>query len=128
MTLANKLPLLPSWLATMPEKNLPVVAQSTSSANYQILHKIMGRWRIKIARIFQDENFTSKLQYLLEKNSYIFSARYNLSASCLVIDYDSSQIAGDQLENLIENTLTKTDWDAVSLVALPAETSMPRVF
>lgn len=123
MTLANKLPLLPSWLATMPEKNLPVVAQSTSSANYQILHKIMGRWRIKIARIFQDENFTSKLQYLLEKNSYIFSARYNLSASCLVIDYDSSQIAGDQLENLIENTLTKTDWDAVSLVALPAETS-----
>jgi cation transport ATPase len=55
--------------------------------NYQVVHNIAGRLRVRISRLQWDSEFASKLTWLVESLAGVTSVRINPAASSLVITY-----------------------------------------
>jgi magnesium-transporting ATPase (P-type) len=110
MTLA-KTPILVDLGTQKPNKTIVKIP----SLDYQTIHFVEGRWRVKIPKIATDQKFGHKLCYWLEKNKSITSARINQAASSLILEYEPQLINFSELENTLQNLLTRKDWIDFSL-------------
>lgn len=90
--------------------------------NYQVVHSITGRCRLRIPRIAWDLEYASKLQWLIESLNFVTDIRINTAASSVIVNYDeqvSSAVAQEQLatciqqaikqENILEATVIETE-------------------
>lgn len=90
--------------------------------NYQVVHSITGRCRLRIPRITWDLEYASKLQWLIESLNFVTDIRINTAASSVIVNYDeqvSSAVAQEQLatciqqaikqENILEATVIETE-------------------
>ncbi len=70
-----------------------VVAQAADSfvmaqtIHYQVAHWMPGRFRIRIPLLARDEEYASKLKYLVDALSFVTSTRLNLAARTIVVEY-----------------------------------------
>lgn len=55
--------------------------------HYQVLHWIPGRFRIRIPRLHEDEEYCNQLKYTLEKIEFVTEVEVNALASCLIVNY-----------------------------------------
>ena len=69
--------------------------------NYQLVHIIVGRLRIRIPQLAWDEEFAHKLNGLVELLTFITSVRINPAASSLIVTYDPEQILDFMVQDLI---------------------------
>jgi Cu2+-exporting ATPase len=58
------------------------------NVHYQIVHWLPGRFRIRIPRLHEDEEYTNKLKYVLDRIESIDSIEINAQASSLVVNYN----------------------------------------
>ncbi len=79
--------------------------------DYQIIHAVPGRLRVRIPRLKSDEDFTHKLCWLLKTSPQVLEVRLNLPISNLIIHYSSHQISlatiEAQLFDLMHQSLKK---------------------
>jgi cation transport ATPase len=61
--------------------------------NYQVVHRIVGRVRIRILRLQWDSEFANKLTWLVESLAGVSSVRINPAAGSLVITYHPNGIS-----------------------------------
>ena len=70
-----------------------VAAQVTESfiipknTDYQVMHWMPGRFRIRINRLAYDEEYSGKLKYLVDSLQFVTDTRINPMASALVVEY-----------------------------------------
>ncbi|HEY9800573.1 MAG TPA: heavy metal translocating P-type ATPase [Leptolyngbyaceae cyanobacterium] len=55
--------------------------------HYQVVHWIPGRFRIRIPRLHEDEEYCNQLKYTLEKIEFVTEVEINAQASCLIVNY-----------------------------------------
>ncbi|WP_242044449.1 heavy metal translocating P-type ATPase [Anabaena azotica] len=55
--------------------------------HYQVVHWIPGRFRIRIPRLHEDEEYCNQLKYTLEKIEFVTEVEVNAIASCLIVNY-----------------------------------------
>lgn len=60
---------------------------TVENIHYEIIHWMPGRFRIRIPRLSRDEEYGSKLKYLVENLSFVDIARINAAANSLIVDY-----------------------------------------
>lgn len=85
---------------------------STQSwGDYEIIHSIPGRVRMKIPQLAVDAGFAKRVVNILNEDDYVIDARVNIAAICLVINYDAKELAdwelGLRLMNLIKAAETE---------------------
>ncbi|MCP6760293.1 MAG: heavy metal translocating P-type ATPase [Fischerella sp. CENA71] len=68
---------------------ISVEAHSSQAENihYQVVHWIPGRFRIRIPRLHEDEEYNNKLKYVLDTIEFVTEVEINAQASCLVVNY-----------------------------------------
>ncbi|PMB12144.1 heavy metal translocating P-type ATPase [Fischerella thermalis CCMEE 5282] len=68
---------------------ISVEAHSSQAENihYQVVHWIPGRFRIRIPRLHEDEEYTIKLKYVLDTIEFVTEVEINAQASSLVVSY-----------------------------------------
>jgi len=93
----------------------PQATQPTTSTqnwgDYEIIHSIPGRVRMKIPQLAADAGFAKRLVKILNDDDYVMNARVNIAAISLVINYDAKELAdwelGLRLMNLIKAAETE---------------------
>ncbi|NJK51507.1 hypothetical protein HC931_28555 [Candidatus Gracilibacteria bacterium] len=68
---------------------------------YEILHETVGRIRIGIPRLAEDEEYADKLTHNLKSLSFVTNVRINLAAKCVAIDYQENETSQTQIQQLI---------------------------
>ena len=61
--------------------------------DYEIVHQIPGRIRLRVPRISRDLSYAQKLKQSLEQNKIITDIRLKINSSSVVIFYDSEALA-----------------------------------
>jgi len=69
--------------------------------NYQIVHSIVGRLRIRIPQLADDAEFASRLSEFVESLAGVTQVRINPAATSIVIQYQPSSSAGAIVESAI---------------------------
>ncbi len=91
--------------------------------DYQVVHTITGRFRIRVPRLARDLEYASKLNWLIESLNFVTSVRINPAASSVIVNYEvnvvSSAVAQKELftciqqaniaESLLEATVVETE-------------------
>ena len=95
------------------------------SLGYKIVHKITGRWRIKIARLSQDTDYGLHLVKLLEDSDLIGKVRLNREASSLIIEYEPEKVSEDKLNNYLLVRMEEADQGDIPASKEPVEPSSP---
>jgi cation transport ATPase len=75
--------------------------------NYQLVHSIVGRLRIRISQLAWDEGFAHKLNGLVEQLTFVTNVRINPAASSLIVTYDPEQILGFMMQDLISGCISQ---------------------
>ncbi len=114
---------------------------TTEKLNWEIVHKIPGRIRLRIPRLVWDESYQNRLERLLLKTIAITGSRFNKFAGCVTIFYEEDiteavilEYLGQAIkraereeteENITvetkENTLLPAVAITVALIAIPLE-------
>lgn len=95
--------------------------------NYQIVHSIAGRLRIRIPRLQWDSEFANTLTGLLEALTVIASVRINPIASSVVITYPPNGISSAALRLDLETCIQKAARpESTNGVDLNLRTSVPK--
>lgn len=68
-----------------------------SESEYQIVHSVPGRIRIKVPQLAEDADFARRLQQLLNNDEYVIKVRVNRSAASVVINYDGQGVSDMEL-------------------------------
>lgn len=82
--------------------------------NYQVVHNIAGRLRIRISRLKWDSEFADKLTWLVESLAGVTSVRINPAASSLVITYSSSETYSASVWAAVETCIHKAGLSELS--------------
>ncbi|TBR57086.1 heavy metal translocating P-type ATPase [Westiellopsis prolifica IICB1] len=74
---------------------ISVEAHSSQAENihYQVVHWIPGRFRIRIPRLHEDEEYTNKLKYVLDTIEFVTEIEINAPASSLIVGYKHQSTA-----------------------------------
>jgi len=89
MTSGTFLDSSPSNQSTTPKTTITQTITTTDYVDYQIVHRIPGRMRIRIPRLLWDTDYSQRLQRLILSNSAITEHRINLAASSLIVSYQA---------------------------------------
>ena len=68
--------------------------------DYQVVHKIVGRIRIRVPKLAVAPAYAIKLQQLVESLNFVTSVRLNLLADSMIVHYRASAISDDIQEHL----------------------------
>ncbi|GAP94855.1 heavy metal translocating P-type ATPase [Leptolyngbya sp. NIES-2104] len=79
---------------------------------YEIVHWMPGRFRIRIPRLAQNEEYGAKLKYLVESLNFVTEVRLNSIASSLIVEYRHESTAVGIAT--IQEKLFRSIQDAVS--------------
>jgi hypothetical protein len=74
-------------LTTMPKEDISILLAAIET-EYQIIHQIPGRVRLRIDQIRQEPSYAQALNQLLKQNPRIKSIRINQNNSSVTITYD----------------------------------------
>ncbi|GAB4226448.1 MAG: hypothetical protein Kow0049_05550 [Stanieria sp.] len=78
---------LQNHLITMPREDISTLLTAIET-DYQIVHQIPGRVRLRIDKIGKDSNYAQALNQLLKQNPIIKNIRINQNNSSVTITYD----------------------------------------
>ncbi|BAZ11708.1 heavy metal translocating P-type ATPase [Calothrix sp. NIES-4071] len=81
--------------------------------DYQIVHAIEGRIRIRIPLLAEETNYNSKLQSLVESLNFVTDVRINPQAESIVVTYKYKKISCPAMSAQLEQ--------AIQQVAPPVE-------
>lgn len=74
--------------------------------DYQVVHTITGRCRIRIPQIASDSEYASKLNWLIESLNFVTHVRLNAAASSVIVSYEvdivSSAVAQEEVFTCIQ--------------------------
>jgi hypothetical protein len=79
--------------ATLPDSEPQII--TVPADDVRMLHRIPGRFRLGIPRLYQDDTFSNELQSALNSLSHIKSVRVNRNAACVVVEH-SADIPQDE--------------------------------
>ncbi|EAZ92681.1 HMA2 domain-containing protein [Crocosphaera chwakensis] len=68
-----------------------------SESEYQIVHSVPGRIRIKVPQLGEDADFARRLQQLLNDDDSVIKVRVNRSAASVIINYDGQGVSDMEL-------------------------------
>ncbi|MBV9386118.1 MAG: HAD family hydrolase [Chroococcidiopsidaceae cyanobacterium CP_BM_ER_R8_30] len=61
--------------------------------DYQVVHAVAGRFRIRVARITSDPEYARKLNWLIESLSFVSSVRISPTASSVIVQYEVNAVS-----------------------------------
>jgi hypothetical protein len=79
--------------ATRPDSEPQII--TVPADDVRMLHRIPGRFRLGIPRLYDDETFGAELQSVLNSLSHIKSVQVNRDAACVVVEH-SADIPQDE--------------------------------
>ena len=74
---------------------------SRMEADYEIVHQIPGRIRLRVPRISRDHNYARELKNLLEQDNRITDIRFKINSSSVVILYKPKAFSDSNKEQLV---------------------------
>ncbi|BAU65899.1 hypothetical protein STA3757_32960 [Stanieria sp. NIES-3757] len=100
---------LQNHLITMPREDISTLLAATET-DYQIVHQIPGRVRLRIDKIGKDSNYAQALNQLLKQNPIIKNIRINQNNSSVTIIYDRNLAESNgKVTNIINHAEKKTE-------------------
>jgi hypothetical protein len=79
--------------AILPDSEPQII--TVPADDVRMLHRIPGRFRLGVPRLYDDETFGAELQSVLNSLSHIRSVRVNRDAACVVVEH-SADIPQDE--------------------------------
>lgn len=90
--------------------------------DYEIVHQIPGRIRLRVPQINRDRNYGQELKYLLEKDRRITDVRLKINTGSVIILYDRKAVADFQDKTL---NINETHGQKIIQIIDEAENSTP---
>ncbi len=84
---------------------------------YEIIHNTFGRLRIRVPKLFSDQEYGTKVKYALQSVSSIKEVRINALAQSLIVQYNPQMLNEYEMTQLLFTTLDRAD----NLMILPVE-------
>jgi heavy metal translocating P-type ATPase len=94
------------------------VEHRSPDTEYQVIHTVEGRWRIRVPRVIDDSEYASKLKQLFDAFEFAVYIRVNYLVGSIVIEYDACAIAPNQLQEKISTAIQQA-----YVIELPVVTS-----
>jgi heavy metal translocating P-type ATPase len=94
------------------------VEHRSPDIEYQVIHTVEGRWRIRVPRVIDDSDYASKLKQLFDDFEFAIYIRINYLVGSIVIEYDACAIAPSQLQERISTAIQQA-----YIIELPVVTS-----
>lgn len=94
------------------------VEHRSPDTEYQVIHIVEGRWRIRVPRVIDDSDYASKLKQLFDAFEFAIYIRINYLVGSIVIEYDACAIAPNQLQEKISTAIQQA-----YVIELPVVTS-----
>jgi len=79
----------------------PEISIEERAQEYEVIHTIEGRWRIRVPRLIEDSEYASKLKWLFDAFEFAIYVRINYLVGSIVLEYDACAIAPPQLKEKI---------------------------
>jgi len=65
--------------------------------NYQVVHAVAGRFRVRIPQLASESEYVSKLSWLIKSLNFVTSVRINPAASSVIVNYDVDVVSSTAL-------------------------------
>ncbi|AFY89123.1 heavy metal translocating P-type ATPase [Chroococcidiopsis thermalis] len=91
------------------------------SLEYEVIHTIEGRWRIRVPRLIDDSEYASKLKWLFDTFEFAIYVRINCLVGSLVLEYDVCAIAPTQLKEKIGTAIQQAYVIELPVAAAPEQ-------
>jgi hypothetical protein len=82
--------------------------------DYQIVHSIPGRIRVRIPQLAEDTAYACKLQNLIESIKYVSEVRINAWARSLVVSYKIKAISSEVFQEQLIHTIAQASAESGS--------------
>ncbi len=89
------------------KKEQPLI--HSPSSKYQVVHRIQGRWRLKIDRLRYDTEYARHLGQLLKSSSYINEVKINPAARSLIVYFSEKGINDSTLKEFLTVAIEEAD-------------------
>jgi len=73
--------------------------------SYQIVHATPGRIRVSIPELSHDQEFASRLEWILKSTTDILEVRLNPIINCLVVNYSSDTVSFAEIKIVLANAI-----------------------
>lgn len=100
-------------MPVIPEYETLILKQSPTP-DYEIIHVTRERFRIRISRLAFDQEYASKLTWLVESFDFVQSVRISFLSSSLIVNYDP-----DVPVTIVQSSLLKCI-EKASVASVPA--------
>ncbi|WP_026732251.1 HMA2 domain-containing protein [Fischerella sp. PCC 9605] len=102
---------------------MPVQSQRI---DYQVVHAIAGRIRIKIPRLQRDPKYADKLQQLVKSLSAVTDVRVNYANASIVVQYNPRSVENKAIQKELANCIQQAS-NMGAAVSTPSEPSEKHV-
>lgn len=109
MTIADSKEKLVLQSLINPEESTLVPKPHEFIQDYQLLHALEGRWRVKIERLGYDPDYGNSLVSVLKDSSFIVQARCNPAANSLIIEYNPEATTPERLREYLLISMEEAD-------------------
>ncbi|WP_013334278.1 HMA2 domain-containing protein [Gloeothece verrucosa] len=103
---------------SIPQTTILQNSVSVVKINWEIIHQIPGRLRIRISQLIWDGQYKNRLQRWLLKTHTITESRINGAAGCLIVSYKEDvvpeKVILDYLEQVIQLAAQEPEKDQVA--------------
>ncbi len=90
-------------------------ALSISTKKYHPIHQIPGRWRIRVERLIDDEEYANNLTSLLQDSNLLTGVRCNRLVGSLIVDFDPLIVNEKQLDDFLVVNIEEASRDNFSI-------------
>jgi heavy metal translocating P-type ATPase len=94
------------------------LSSPAGDCQYQIVHRVPGRLRLRVPRLSQDMAYTSRLNWFIETLQFVTSVRINALVDSVVIYYEPQVVAEREVEKAFVGALHRATTEAIPAEAI----------
>lgn len=93
-----------------------------SNLDFQIVHQIPGRLRVRIPRLSRDTTYACRLNWLIETLHFVVSVRINPVVDSIVICYEIQATSLEEVQNAFLEALQRAETEPIPAGAIATKT------
>jgi heavy metal translocating P-type ATPase len=92
------------------------------ASDYQVVHTIPGRIRIRVPRLSQDSEYAQKLNWFVESLSFVIGVRINALVKSVIVYYEPSAASDDTIWESLKLALQQASTEEMPQGAISTKT------
>lgn len=106
----------------LDHRNALTTDRAFNNLQYEIVHWIPGRLRVRVPQLSQDPAYACRLNWFIETLQFVISVRMNPLVAAIVISYDPQTAAQEEVQQAFVTALQRAATEAIPAEAIATKT------